>query len=166
MKTPSVPITESITIIGDSVLINPTPYLEKRFSHLFVDAKVSRQMQDALNIVNSLKSKNKLGNVVIIELGTNGPFPEKTVHSLINAIGEERKILLVNARVPRPWEAIVNNTLLEVAKNYQNTSIVDWYSTSANHNEYFVSDGVHLKPVGAKAYAQMIETAIIDVLAK
>jgi peptidoglycan/LPS O-acetylase OafA/YrhL len=157
---PPAVITEKITAIGDSVLINPGPLLQKAFPNITVDGKVSRQMRDAYDIVNQLKNANHLGEIVIIELGTNGPFPDKTLTSLIDLIGKERKILLVNVRVPRPWESIVNKTLLEVAEKYSHTTVVDWYATSANHNEYFVSDGVHLKPAGSKAFAAMIESAV------
>lgn len=157
---PPAVITEKITAIGDSVLINPGPLLQKAFPNITVDGKVSRQMRDAYDIVNQLKNSNRLGDIVIIELGTNGPFPDKTLTSLIDLIGKERKILLVNVRVPRPWESIVNKTLVEVAEKYSNTTVVDWYATSANHNEYFVSDGVHLKPAGSEAFAAMIESAV------
>jgi peptidoglycan/LPS O-acetylase OafA/YrhL len=153
-------VTKKITAIGDSVLINPAPYLKKRFPNITIDAKVSRQMRHAQAIINSLKNTNKLGEIVVIELGTNSPFPDKTLTSLIEAIGKNRKILLVNVRVPRPWESVVNKSLMVNSKKYSNASVVDWYSTSANHNEYFVKDGVHLKPEGAKAYAAMIEKAI------
>jgi peptidoglycan/LPS O-acetylase OafA/YrhL len=156
-------VTKKITAIGDSVLINPAPYLKKKFPNITIDAKVSRQMRHAQAIVNSLKKNNQLGEIVVIQLGTNSPFPDTTLTSLIDAIGKNRKILLVNVRVPRPWESVVNKSIASISKKYSNTIVVDWYSTSANHNEYFVKDGVHLKPVGAQAYATMIEKAIQKV---
>lgn len=156
-------VTKKITAIGDSVLINPAPYLKKKFPNIMIDAKVSRQMRHAQTLVTSLKKTNQLGEIVIIQLGTNSPFPDKTLTSLIEAIGKNRKILLVNVRVPRTWESVVNKSLAVNSKKYPNTMVVDWYSTSANHNEYFVKDGVHLKPAGAKAYAAMIERAIQKV---
>lgn len=159
---PSI-IKEKITAIGDSVLINPAPYLKKTYPNIMINAKVSRQMRDASTIVSQLKNSNQLGSIVIIELGTNGPFPEKTLTDLIDNIGKDKKILLVNTRVPRPWESNVNKMLVDVSKKYSHITIVDWYSTSASHNEYFVKDGVHLKPDGAKAYALMIQKAIEKV---
>jgi peptidoglycan/LPS O-acetylase OafA/YrhL len=158
-------VTKKITAIGDSVLINPAPYLIKKFPNITIDAKVSRQMRHALALVNTLKKTNQLGEIVVIQLGTNSPFPDKTLTSLIEAIGKNRKILLVNVRVPRPWESVVNKSLAANSKKYPNTTVVNWYVTSANHNEYFVKDGVHLKPEGAKAYAAMIEKAIQKVAA-
>jgi peptidoglycan/LPS O-acetylase OafA/YrhL len=156
---PSV-VTKKITAIGDSVLISPASYLKEKFPNITIDVKVSRQMRDASEIVN----QHSLGEVVIIELGTNGSFPEKTLTDLIEKIGSKRKILFVNVRVPRPWESIVNKTLAEVSKKHPNTTVVDWYGASANHDEYFTEDGVHLKPNGAKAYASMIEKAVQQVV--
>jgi peptidoglycan/LPS O-acetylase OafA/YrhL/lysophospholipase L1-like esterase len=153
-------ITGKMTAIGDSVLINPAPYLKKSYPNIHINAKVSRQMRDANAIINQLKNSNQLGTIVIIALGTNGPFPEKTLTDLIDNIGHDKKILFVNTRVPRPWESDVNKMLENVSKKYTHITLVDWYSTSSNHNEYFVKDGVHLKPDGAKAYALMIEKAI------
>ncbi|WP_442599819.1 acyltransferase family protein [Neobacillus sp. D3-1R] len=161
--SPSNMVEEKITAIGDSVLINPTPYLEKVFPAISIDAKVSRQMRDAMEIVKELKHKKRLGEMVIIELGTNGSFPDKTLTDLLELIGKERKVFLVNIRVPRPWESLVNKKLKEISTDYSNTMVVDWYSTSANHNEYFLNDGVHLKPAGAKAFAFMIEEAVLKV---
>lgn len=158
-------ITEKITAIGDSVLIIPAPFLKEKFSNIMIDAKVSRQMRDAFAIVKQLKNTNRLGDIVIIELGTNGPFPEKTLTDLLGMIGKERKVLFINVRVPRPWESIVNKTLEGITKKHSNTAIVDWYSTSANHNEYFVNDGVHLQPKGAEAFAAMIEKAVQKAVA-
>ncbi|MHC0038471.1 acyltransferase family protein [Pseudoneobacillus sp. C159] len=153
-------MTTKITAIGDSVLIIPGPLLKKKFANITVDAKVSRQMHAAKDIVRQLKAKNQLGEIVVIELGTNGPFPEKTITDLMNTIGKERKVLFINVRVPRQWESIVNKRLIEAKKKHGNMIIVDWYATSANHPDYFAKDGVHLQPKGAQVYANMIEKAI------
>ncbi|PGS51757.1 acyltransferase family protein [Bacillus sp. AFS041924] len=156
----SVNSNDSVFIIGDSIVINAIPELKKTYSSLFVNAKIGRQFTEASGIIQQAKSTNSLGNVVVIELGTNGPFTGKQMSSLIELIGKDRKILFVNTRVPRPWESFVNKTLREVSSRYPNTRVVDWYSASANHNSYFSSDGVHLKPSGAKVFASLLTNAI------
>ncbi|UPM54675.1 acyltransferase family protein [Gottfriedia acidiceleris] len=150
----------SVFIIGDSVVINSIPQLKKTYSSLSVNAKIGRQFTEASAIIQQAKNTNSLGNIVVIELGTNGPFTVKQMSSLIELIGKDRKILFVNTRVPRPWESIVNKTLREVSSKYSNTSVVDWHSASANHNSYFSPDGVHLKPDGAKVFASLLINAI------
>ncbi|GGI17619.1 acyltransferase family protein [Gottfriedia solisilvae] len=151
---------QSITIIGDSVVINAIPYLQKSYPTLKADAKIGRQFADAPKIIQQLQKTNSLGEVVIIELGTNGAFTKKQMISVIKSLGD-KKILFVNTRVPRQWESIVNKNFKEVSSNFsKNTKVVDWYKASANHNSYFESDGVHLKPEGAKVYASLIKNAI------
>lgn len=71
-----------------------------------------------------------------------------------------KRIVLVNTRVPRPWEQTVNQTLAEVAATYPNTTLVDWYDASAGKPNYFYSDGVHLNPTGALAYAKLLAKAV------
>lgn len=151
---------QTITIIGDSVVINAIPYLQKSYPTLKADTKIGRQFADAPEIIQQLQKSNNLGEVVIIELGTNGAFTKKQMISVIKSL-ENRNILFVNTRVPRQWESIVNKNLKEVSSKYpKNTKVVDWYKASANHDSYFSSDGVHLKPEGAKVYASLIKSAI------
>lgn len=152
-----------ITVIGDSVLINPTPYLQEKFPGIVVDTKVGRQMLVANDVVSGLKQNNTLGDIVVVGLGSNGSFTTKDMEKLIQNIGEEKQIIFINVRVPRPWESVVNEMLQETKEKYKNITVVDWYGTSQNHNEYFLNDGVHLKPEGAKAYANMLEAAIKKV---
>jgi lysophospholipase L1-like esterase len=81
---------------------------------------------------------------------------------LIQLIGNERKIVLINTRVPRPWESLVNKKLKEAASKFSNITLVDWYSASAGQQAYFEPDGVHLTEVGAEAYASLVEKYIND----
>jgi len=152
--------TPSITAIGDSVLINPIPYLKDHYPSMVIDAKVGRQMWHVNDIVTQLKEKKQLGDIVLIELGTNGAFSENNLTDALDSIGKNRKVFLVNTPVPKPWGPIVNKTLKNVAKKYSNVSILDWQTKSANHADYFISDGVHLKPKGAEAFANMIDQTI------
>ena len=65
-------------------------------------------------------------------------------------------MFLLNCRVPRPWETTVNHTLEEVVASMPNTVLVDWYSASAGHAEFFANDGVHLTKAGGETYANLL----------
>ncbi|MDM5156940.1 acyltransferase family protein [Bacillus sp. DX1.1] len=151
---PEEPLT--VTAIGDSIMIDIAPYLKNTFPNIKIDAKIGRQMSEAITAVEKMKSEGNLGNRVIIGLGTNGAFTNDQLVSLIQLIGNERKIVLINTRVPRPWESLVNQKLKEVASTYPNVTLVDWYSASAGNKTYFEPDGVHLTKVGAEAYASLV----------
>ncbi|MBE7104020.1 acetyltransferase [Bacillus cereus] len=151
---PKDPLT--VTAVGDSIMIDIAPYLKNAFPNIRIDAKIGRQMSQAIPAVEQLKNEGNLGNHVIIGLGTNGAFTKEQLASLIEVIGNERKIILINTRVPRPWESLVNEKLKEAASAYKNVVLVDWHSASAGNTAYFAPDGVHLTKAGAEAYAALV----------
>lgn len=152
-----------VTAIGDSVMLDAAPYLKSSVPGINVDAKVGRQESQAMNVVKELKAHHQIGSQVIIELGNNGPFTRNQLVSLLQALGPVKRIVLVNTRVPRPWQDVVNTTLSEVASSYPHTTLVNWYQASANQNSYFYQDGVHLNPTGSKAYARLLVAALLPL---
>ncbi|MED0993785.1 acyltransferase family protein [Bacillus nitratireducens] len=150
----------TVTAIGDSVMIDIAPYLKNTFPDIRIDAQIGRQLSKAIPVVEQLKNEGNLGNYVIIGLGTNGAFTTEQLVSLINLIGNERKMIFINTRVPRPWESIVNERLKATTSEYPNITLVDWYAASAGKGDYFAPDGVHLTKVGAEAYAALVAKAV------
>ncbi|MBY0599922.1 acyltransferase family protein [Bacillus bingmayongensis] len=151
---------QTVTAVGDSIMIDIAPYLKNVFPNIRIDAKIGRQLSKAIPAVEQLKSEGNLGDHVIVGLGTNGAFTKDQLVSLVKLIGNERKIVLINTRVPRPWESLVNEKLKEVASEYQNVTLIDWYSASAGNKAYFEPDGVHLTKTGAEAYASLVTKQI------
>lgn len=150
----------TVTAIGDSIMIDVSPYLKDAFPNITIDAKVGRQMSQAFETVERMKKEGTLGSHVIIGLGTNGAFTTEQLESLIQLIGDEREVVLVNTRVPRPWESLVNKKLKEVSSKFPNTVLVDWYAASAGNQSYFAPDGVHLTQTGAKEYTSLVVKCI------
>ncbi len=153
-------IGEEVTVIGDSLQIDLTPVLEENLPGIIVDAEIGRQMHDAPEVIDGLREKGMLKETVIVGLGTNGAFTEKQLIKTLDCLEGAKKILLVNSRVPRPWEDAVNKALEKAAAEHSNVILIDWHSESGNHNEYFYKDGVHLNKKGAEAYCKMIERAL------
>ncbi len=151
---------KGITVIGDSVILDAAPFLEKLMPGIVVDGKVGRQMRQAQDVIDQMKANDTLGSTVVLELGTNGAFTNKQLKALIESLDKVEHIYLVNTRVPRNWQDTVNQMLPEVAKAYSNVTIVDWYSASEGKEDYFAKDGVHLKRDGAEFYASVLIDAI------
>ncbi|AFQ44237.1 acyltransferase family protein [Desulfosporosinus meridiei] len=154
---------DEITIIGDSLMINVEPVLQKRLPGIVIDAQLGRQMYQAPDLISRLEEEDKLGKIVMLELGTNGSFTEKQLRKTLDSLESAVEILLVNTRVPKPWEREVNETLTKVAESYPNIKLIDWHLLSSGHEEYFYPDGVHLTQSGVQAYGEiLLETLISD----
>ena len=54
--------------------------------------------------VPQLKSEGAVGNRLIVELGTNGPFTRGRADLLLDSLGPVTAVVLVNTHVPRPWQ--------------------------------------------------------------
>lgn len=147
--------------IGDSVMIDIAPSLHKIYPTITIDAKVGRQVSQAANLAPGYAAFNHPDKAVIIQLGTNGYFSTSQIDTLLNAFSDAH-IYLITVRVPRPWESKVNDALYEKARDNDNITMVDWYSTAINHPEYFTADGVHLEPKGVEALTNLIDQSIND----
>ncbi|NMD71759.1 acyltransferase family protein [Bacillus sp. DNRA2] len=154
------PAEIKVTAIGDSVMINLEPYLKQLIPGIIVDGKVGRQLIQAIPEVSVMKSNGNLGNVIIIQLGTNGPFTMEQLQSLYQALGTPKQVIFINTRVPRPWESEVNQTLAKFVFSTPQTNLVDWYTLSANQPSYFAPDGVHPSTTGAQVLANEVFAVI------
>ncbi len=151
---------KGVTVIGDSVMVGVELELKRLFPDIIVDAAIGRQMHQAPQVIKDLQAQGILGKTVIIELGGNGAFTEKQFMDILSILGNDRRIVIINARVPKPWESAVNQILARTADTHPDVELVDWYSASSGQNEYFCADGVHLKEAGVKAYVSLLANAL------
>jgi len=158
-KTPAE-TGKGITAIGDSVILDAAPHLQKLLPGIVIDGKVGRQMAQAQEVVDRLKANGKLGSRVIIELGTNGAFTAKQLRNLLQSLGDVEQIILINTRVPRKWQDAVNADLKAAAAEFPQATLVDWFSASKGKDSFFYEDGVHLKQEGAQYYALLVSKAV------
>ncbi|CAI6030637.1 acyltransferase family protein [Cohnella sp. JJ-181] len=147
---------EGITVIGDSVMLNVKPFLEQQLPGIVVDGEVGRQMREAIATIESLKDQGRLGDRIVVELGTNGSFTKKQLKKLLDTLTDADEVILMNIRVPRKWQDTVNDMLSDVGADYPNVAVGDWYGASAGHDEYFGKDGVHMGKTGSEAYAKLV----------
>jgi peptidoglycan/LPS O-acetylase OafA/YrhL len=152
----AAPVTR-ITAIGDSVMLGSEGALRFVFGdRLQLDAAVSRQFGDAVDVAGLLAAAGQLGERVVVHLGTNGIIRAEQFDALMQRLAAVPRVLVVNTNVPRPWEGPVNELLASAVPSYPNAVLVDWKGVSAAHPEWFIGDGVHLTGDGALAYADLI----------
>jgi peptidoglycan/LPS O-acetylase OafA/YrhL/lysophospholipase L1-like esterase len=149
--------SEIITAIGDSVMLGAAPSIKEILPKCMIDAKESRQVTKAKEIVDNLSNEGNLGNTVIIALGTNGPFSESKGQELIDQIGKDKAIYWVTVYGKKlQWQEKTNSTIRDLAENNENVFIVDWENAAELHPEWLYNDGIHLNAEGQAAYANII----------
>lgn len=149
---------DMISVIGDSVFLGASPSFKKLQKNVVIDAKISRQVCQGLDVAKKLDKKNKLGNIVIISLGTNGNFNPVTGQELIDYIGTDRTIFWINAYGKElDFQKEVNHTIREMAKKNKNVHLIPWADEAKKHPDWFYQDGIHLNPKGQEGFAKFIQ---------
>lgn len=146
---------EGTVAVGDSVMLGAQSALAAALPGMRIDAKVGRQFDSVLSVVQWYVNEGLVPGSLVVHAGTNGTFSDADLDRLMEAAGA-RRVLLVNAKVARQWQDLVNQRMAAAAARHDNAVLVDWYSLASAHPEWFATDGAHLRPDGARAYAQLI----------
>lgn len=150
----------SVILIGDSVPAGAITQFYKYFPNGYIDAQVGRQLYAGLDVYRQCQANGHDGDVVVWAIGDNGVARESQVKELIEAVDPSKHVYLCTVRVPLALQDMNNQLFKDVAAQYDNVDVIDWYTESAGHDEYFWSDGTHLRPEGAEAYVLMLRKAI------
>jgi peptidoglycan/LPS O-acetylase OafA/YrhL len=143
--------------VGDSVMLGAQSALVEAMPGLRVDAKVGRQFDNLRDVVGWYASEGLIPGPLVVHAGTNGTFTDEDLDRMIGLAGE-RRVLLVNVKVARPWQDLVNGRLAAAARRHPNAELLDWHSLASAHPEWFADDGAHLRPAGAQAFAELIRS--------
>ena len=146
--------------IGDSVMLGAVANLNELFPNGIFDGKVSRNIYGAISVAQTLKDEGKIGNPVIIGIGTNGEASKTKRDEIMNIIGEDKVCFWVT--VTNDQSVHANANIRNYPEQYPNMHIIDWETISKEHPDYFYKDGIHLTPAGRKAYANAVYDAIYN----
>ena len=151
----------SVTAIGDSVLQGVAGELTRVLGgNVIVDADQGRLPWRTPAVVRALHAEGKINPVVILHIGDNGFFSARVFERIMAELQEARRVVVVNVKVPRNWENPNNAMLGSAVVRYPNAVLVDWHSASAGRPELFWKDGIHLRPAGARFYADLVAKAV------
>ena len=151
---PDTTPTDAVAV-GDSVMLGASGALKQVMPGIRVDAEVSRQFEDLANAAAWFATSGNMPGTAVVQIGNTGVPQEDKIEWMIQQLGD-RKVILLNAKVERPWEAISNERTAAAAERYDNVVLVDWHSMASEHPDWFTADGTHLRPAGQLAYAQAI----------
>jgi hypothetical protein len=153
-----------VTAIGDSVMIDAAPSLERALPGIKVDADVSRQVGSGLAEIYHLRKAGNLGSTVVFALGTNGTFSSDSFSGLLRQT-KGRTLVVVTGHCPHCSWTPTNNAMIHARCTVESHCVVaDWDALADEHPSWFSGDGVHMAigGTGADAYAQMVASALLS----
>jgi lysophospholipase L1-like esterase len=142
-------------------MLGAAPVLRQQLpGEVFVDAAVSRQVDDCLAVLRSWRDNGRLGDVVVVHIGNNGTFKPAQFDQLRALLEGVPHVVVVNLRVPRPWEGHNNEVIAQGVASMPNAVLVDWHGHTEGEPDLFYDDGLHLRPEGARRYAALVAAAL------
>lgn len=130
--------------------------LGPRFS---MSAEVGRQASEFIAIAQRLKREGHSPEVMIIQMGNNGPLYGDEMEALRKATSEVGELFLIGDHAPVSWIEESNHALAEADRDWPHTTLIDWKSVADAH-ENLLWDGIHLTPAGAGVYARLVSAAV------
>ncbi len=151
-----------VTAVGDSVMLDYQAALQADVPGIDVEAAVSRQWSTGESLLQQLRSEGRLGAVVVVALGTNGPITSAEFDAMMSVLSGASRVVFVNIVVDRSWQDPNNQVLASGVARYSNAVIADWHSLEAQNPSWVYTDGTHLPigGVGAQALAALIASKV------
>ncbi|CAA9427152.1 MAG: Acyltransferase family protein [uncultured Rubrobacteraceae bacterium] len=148
---------DPVTVVGDSVMLGSAGELERALGNPAFATDVGLQPVGVIEILKKRRTAGQLGEAVVVHAGDNVPFTAAQFDEMMGLLEDVPKVLIVNVKVPRPWEESNNEVLADGVRRYPDKAVlVDWHAASAGRPELFVEDGIHLQPEGQRVYADLI----------
>ncbi len=141
--------------LGDSVMLGAAVQLNA--AGFCVDAIESRAFVNGLQRVIDLHAAGRLGSVVVVALGANGPISTGQLTHMMNELSGVPTVAVLTIKADRSWVPGDNDKIRALPATYPNVKVVDWANLAAScPGHCFYDDGIHLPPDGRNFYAQQI----------
>jgi hypothetical protein len=155
--TASSPFRPPPLAVGDSIMLGAVGPLRRRGFE--VDVRGCRQMSEGLGVIRG--RGRSLPRFVVIGLGTNWTVTLDQIRQALRIVGRERVLGLVTPREVGGVRSSDQAVMRQAGRRWPNrVRVIDWVARSAGHSDWFWSDGLHLRPKGARAMARLIRGAL------
>jgi peptidoglycan/LPS O-acetylase OafA/YrhL len=150
-----------IVMLGDSVMIGAEKNLAARLGPGFsMDAKVGRQADEFIAIVEKIKHGGHHPAAMVIQWGNNGPLYSEDMEALRKATTNVGQLFLISDHAPVSWQDESNEAIAEASELWHHTTEIPWAETAEEGGESLFWDGIHLTPKGAGIYARLVSQVV------
>jgi hypothetical protein len=161
---PTLPAVRGFAV-GDSVMLGAAREMQRVMPGLTVDARVSRHMAAAIDVVRQHRKASPSDQFVVVHIGDNGFIKPGQFDELMQLVKDVPRVIVFNLKEPRRWEEPNNLMIADAVRRFPNAVLIDWRSLGLNHPEYFGKDGIHIGAAGARAYTLLIVEQLQPLLA-
>ncbi len=98
--------------------------------------------------------------MVVVGLGTNYLVSTGQLNELMQILGPQRRLVLINTYVPDSWSKQVNATEAAFIRAHPSVVPADWFDTIKNRMNLLWPDHVHPIIPGTLVYARLVYRAI------
>lgn len=145
----------TFAMIGDSITWQTTAHLESAIPGIRVSSDFGRPFSHADAELTKILAGGT-PDVLIIALGTNPPMSLSQVDAFMARTGGIDKVVFVNIRIPRDWEAPTNELINSLPYRFDKVSVVDWNTYSNARPWVFNPSGFHLSEAGKPEFANLV----------
>ncbi|WP_130011146.1 acyltransferase family protein [Serinicoccus sediminis] len=160
-----VPSGSDLTAIGDSLVVTSADGLTYRFPDLAFVAESNRQWGDASERVGEALEAGTVRDNVVLHLGTNAGVDADALREVLDMLGPERNVVVMDIYVQASFTESSNEALREVVADYPHAVVGEWNATISQQPETLQSDNVHPDLDGMHVYAEVVARAF-DELAR
>lgn len=151
-----VPPGNEITGIGDSLVVTSADGLTYRFPEMNFAAKSNRQWSDATAVVEEAEANGVIRDNIVLHYGTNAGVDGEQARAVIDALGPQRRIVLMNLYGNSTFTPDSNEEIAAIAGEYPNVVVGDWQAAATAAPQTLQSDRVHPDIEGMHVYAEVV----------
>jgi lysophospholipase L1-like esterase len=158
----AMPAGDEIDIVGDSLVVTTKDALQYYFPGVRLDAVSNRRWSDGLAAVTARGADAR--RAVVLGFGTNAGVDEEVVTQVLDRLGPDRMVVLVNLYDPRStFIGSSNAALSALAEPRPNVIVADWHAAIAAQPSLLQSDRTHPTITGAHLFAKTVRAALAEL---
>ena len=152
---------DQVYAIGDSVMLAAAPWLQEKLPGILIDAEVSRSMFVAPSLVQAAVDAGTMRPILVLGLATNGDVDREDLDEVLEIIGPDRLLVVVNGQAPRDWIPIGNKVVEDFARAERDVELANWHAAIAPRINELASDEVHPGgPISGGIYVGAVSDAL------
>lgn len=150
--TTTVLIDKAYFAIGESVMLGAKPTMDAR--GLTTVAAESKGPTWELEQARLAKTKYRITNGAVIQLGTNGAVTRDEYDAVLNEFSNLNLIVVLTVKAPKPWIDGNNAIIHSLPDAHPNVKVLDWQARAVDIQDHLSKSdgGVHLNDQVAKDF--------------